>query len=164
MRSLLLAFILTCIAAGSANANLVITIDKSHQRMLVSVNGEDRYSWPISSARAGYVTPNGTYHPEHLAKRWFSQKYYGSPMPHAIFYHGGFAIHGSYETSRLGRAASHGCVRLHPQHAAALFALVQQEGLSSTDIVITGSDPPAPRYAQPRSPFYSYRGGFFGRF
>src|SRR5262249_45494088 len=104
-----------CITAGAARANVVITIDKSHQRMSVSVNGEDRYNWPISTARAGYSTPNGTYHPEHLAKRWFSHKYYGSPMPHAIFYDGGFAIHGSYETARLGRAASHGCVRLHPE-------------------------------------------------
>jgi lipoprotein-anchoring transpeptidase ErfK/SrfK len=163
MRRFLLVLAITCIAATGASANVVITIDKSHQRMSVSVNGEDRYNWPISTARAGYNTPNGTYHPEHLAKRWFSHKYYGSPMPHAIFYDGGFAIHGSYETGRLGRAASHGCVRLHPEHAATLFALVQEEGLSSTDIVITGSDPPAPRYAQPRWPFYAYR-GFFGRF
>jgi len=165
MRGFLVVLVLAlaCITVDDVRANVVITIDKSHQRMSVSVNGEDRYNWPISTARAGYSTPNGTYHPEHLAKRWFSHKYYGSPMPHAIFYDGGFAIHGSYETARLGRAASHGCVRLHPEHAATLFGLVQEAGLSGTDIVVTGSDLPAPRYSQPRWPLYGYR-GFFGRF
>jgi len=125
MRCFLLVFAFACIATGSARADVIITIDKSHQRMSVSIDGEDRYNWPVSTARAGYVTPNGTYRPEFLARRWFSHKYYDSPMPHSIFFHGGFAIHGSYEISRLGRAASHGCVRLHPEHAAVLFGLVQ---------------------------------------
>ena len=60
---LVLVLALACITADGARANVVITIDKSHQRMSVSVNGEDRYNWPISTARAGYSTPNGTYHP-----------------------------------------------------------------------------------------------------
>src|SRR5262249_605750 len=140
-----------CITGGAGRANVVITMDKSHQRMSVSVNGEDRYNWPISTARAGYSTPNGTYHPEHLAKRWFSHKYYGSPMPHAIFYDGGFAIHGSYETARLGRAASHGCVRLHPQHPATLYPLVQQPGPPrSLCGAGPGSGPARPRHRRPR--------------
>jgi lipoprotein-anchoring transpeptidase ErfK/SrfK len=168
MRQILLAVAFASIAAGTARADLVIAVDKSKQRMSVSLGGQDRYSWPISTARAGYSTPNGTYRPEHLARRWFSHKYHGSPMPHSIFFHGGFAIHGSYETARLGRAASHGCIRLDPEHASALFALVQEEGFASTEIVITGSDPPGRRYVRPRRPFYYYPGffrygGFFGR-
>lgn len=39
-------------------------------------------------------------------------------MPHSIFFHGGYAIHGSYEINRLGGPASHGCIRLHPANAA----------------------------------------------
>jgi lipoprotein-anchoring transpeptidase ErfK/SrfK len=72
-----------------------------------------------------------------MARRWFSRKYYNSPMPHSIFFHGGYAIHGSYEIRRLGGPASHGCVRLHPVHAAALFALVQKYGSGNTRIVIS---------------------------
>jgi lipoprotein-anchoring transpeptidase ErfK/SrfK len=162
---LVLAF--ACLATGSARADLVIAIDKSRQRMSVSVDGQDRYNWPISTARAGYSTPNGVYHPELLARRWFSRKYYGSPMPHAIFFHGGYAIHGSYEISRLGGPASHGCVRLHPEHAAALFALVQNEGTANTEIVVTGPNPPAQHVARARRHFYFYprfsHRGFFGR-
>ena len=136
MRHLFIVLALACVGTGSARADVVIAIDKSHQRMSVSVGGEDRYNWPISTARAGYVTPNGTYHPEFLARRWFSRKYYNSPMPHSIFFYGGFAIHGSYEISHLGRPASHGCVRLDPGNAAILFGLVQREGVAATTIVI----------------------------
>jgi lipoprotein-anchoring transpeptidase ErfK/SrfK len=120
----------------SANAAVVVDIDRAVQRMAVSVDGVSRYTWRVSTARRGYITPPGTYHPEMLARHWFSRKYYNSPMPHSIFFYGGFAIHGSYEISRLGRPASHGCVRLDPGNAAILFGLVQREGMAATTIVI----------------------------
>ena len=60
-------------------------------------------------------------------------------MPHAIFFHRGYAIHGTMYVSRLGRPASHGCVRLHPSHAAMLFALVRSEGMGRTRIVVSSS-------------------------
>lgn len=34
----------------------------------------------------------------------------GAPMPYCMFFHGGFALHGSYEVP--GYNASHGCVRM----------------------------------------------------
>jgi lipoprotein-anchoring transpeptidase ErfK/SrfK len=122
--------------SSSANAAVIVQIDRSAQRMEVSVDGAPRYNWRVSTARRGYVTPPGTYHPQMLARHWFSRKYYNSPMPHSIFFYGGFAIHGSYEISRLGRPASHGCVRLDPGNATILFGLVQREGMDATTIVI----------------------------
>ncbi|HTF75629.1 MAG TPA: L,D-transpeptidase, partial [Bradyrhizobium sp.] len=44
---------------------------------------------------------------------------------------------GSNAIDRLGGPASHGCVRLHPHHAAQLFALVQEEGPDKTTIEVT---------------------------
>jgi hypothetical protein len=123
-----------------AQAGVVITVNKSTQRLHVEVNGAARYDWPVSTARAGYNTPNGVYRPERLARTWFSRRYDWSPMPHSIFFDGGYAIHGSYEISHLGRPASHGCIRLHPRHAAVLFALVQ-ENRGNTRIVVTGERP-----------------------
>jgi lipoprotein-anchoring transpeptidase ErfK/SrfK len=123
-------------AHDRAEASVVVHIDRSSQRMAVIVDGVPRYNWRVSTARAGYVTPPGTYHPQMLARRWFSRKYYNSPMPHSIFFYGGFAIHGTYEISRLGGPASHGCVRLDPEHAAILFGLVEREGMGATTIVI----------------------------
>jgi len=49
-------------------------------------------------------------HPRH----YFSRKYYNSPMPHAIFFYCGFAIHGTNDLARLGgrpRMAASGCTR-----------------------------------------------------
>ena len=129
-----------CSACSAAEAGIVVTVDKSAQRLSVSVDGYDRYEWPVSTARRGYHTPNGSYRPERLARKWFSRKYDWSPMPYSIFFHGGYAIHGSYEISHLGRPASHGCIRLHPANAAMLFELVQ-EHIADTRIVVTGERP-----------------------
>jgi len=120
----------------SAEAAVLVRIDRASQTMSVSVDGMERYLWRVSTARRGYITPPGTYHPQMLARVWYSKIYYNSPMPHSIFFHGGYAIHGTYEIARLGGPASHGCVRLDPGHAAILFGLVQREGLRNTTIVV----------------------------
>ncbi len=128
-----------------AEAGIVITVDKSAQQLSVVVDGFPRYSWPVSTARWGYRTPNGTYRPQRLERKWYSRKYDWSPMPYSIFFDGGYAIHGSYEISHLGRPASHGCIRLHPENAAILFALVKANR-NDTQIVVTGER----RQAAPR--------------
>jgi len=137
---------------GCAQAGIVVTVDKSSQRLSVVVDGQHRYDWPVSTARMGYNTPNGTYRPERLARQWYSSKYDWSPMPYSIFFHGGYAIHGSYEVSRLGRPASHGCIRLLPANAAILYGLVQNH-TAETRIVVTGDGAaPLARSVEPRAP------------
>ena len=128
-------------AALPASADVLISVNKSTQQMSVSVDGVPRYRFAVSTGRAGYGTPSGTYRPQRLAASWFSKLYYNSPMPHSIFFHGGYAIHGSYEINRLGGPASHGCIRLHPANAATLFELVKSEGMEATTIVVSGSNP-----------------------
>src|SRR5512135_1470312 len=125
---------------AQAEAGIVVTVDKTAQRLTVAVDGSNRYRWPVSTARWGYSTPNGSYRPQWLARKWFSRKYDWSPMPYSIFFNEGYAIHGSYEISHLGRPASHGCIRLHPKNAAVLFALVK-EHMGDTTIVVTGEAP-----------------------
>src|SRR5690348_3428497 len=90
----------------SAFAEVLISVNKSTQQMSVSVDGVPRYRFAVSTGRTGYGTPNGTYHPQRLAASWFSKLYYNSPMPHSIFFHGGYAIHGSYDIHRLRGPAS----------------------------------------------------------
>jgi lipoprotein-anchoring transpeptidase ErfK/SrfK len=132
-----LVVLLSGLALTPARAEVVVQIDKSSQRMAVSVDGAMRYNWPVSTGRDGYGTPSGTFHPQSMARHYFSRKYYNAPMPHAIFFYYGFAIHGTNDISRLGGPASHGCVRLHPSHAAALFALVEHSGSRNTRIEIS---------------------------
>jgi hypothetical protein len=135
-------FAVAALLAGltPTRAAVVVTVDKSAQELSVSVDGVERYHWPVSTARWGYNTPNGTYRPQRLERKWFSRKYDWSPMPYSIFFNEGYAIHGSYEIKHLGRPASHGCIRLHPDNAALLFALVK-ERIGDTTIVVTGERP-----------------------
>ncbi|TWI28267.1 L,D-transpeptidase [Mesorhizobium tianshanense] len=117
-------------------AQLGVLIDLSEQTMTVSLDGRAAYRWPVSTARRGYRTPVGRFHPIWLARVWYSSKYDNAPMPHSIFFHGGYAIHGTTEIKRLGHAVSHGCIRLHPNNARILFGLVRAYGSRSTTIVI----------------------------
>lgn len=129
---LLSGFLATADAAA-----VVARVDLSSQRMTVTVNGMPQYSWPVSTARRGYVTPTGAYRPQRMYRSYFSRKYYNSPMPYSIFYSGGYAIHGSYAVNQLGAPASHGCIRLHPGNAATLYSLVQTYGAGNTVILIS---------------------------
>jgi hypothetical protein len=75
----------------------------------------------------------------------FSREWDDAPMPHSIFFTQiGHAIHGSFDIKRLGRPASHGCVRLHPDNAAILFKLVRAEKMANTRVVLTGAIPGGP--------------------
>lgn len=123
--------------AKSSSPAVDIQIDISSQSMRVKVNGWSYGRWKVSTARDGYYTPRGSWRPYVLKKMHYSRKYDNSPMPHSIFFLGGYAIHGTGYLKALGRPASHGCIRLHPQNAAKLFSLVKKYGMKSTRITIT---------------------------
>jgi lipoprotein-anchoring transpeptidase ErfK/SrfK len=123
--------------SSAAQAAVRVHIDISSQTMSVSVNGGHYAHWRVSTARAGYWTPRGSYRVRRMARMHYSRKYDNSPMPHSLFFKGGYAIHGTGYVRSLGRPASHGCIRLAPGNAARLFQLVRQYGAGSTRIVIT---------------------------
>ena len=134
--------------------------------MTVEVDGRPLYQWPVSTGKAGYDTPNGKFKAFRMERDHFSKEWDEAPMPFSIFFtQKGHAIHGSLDVKRLGTPASHGCVRLLPANAEKLFALVEQEGVLNTTVVLTGVAPsgaPAvarrraagrvrqPQYAQPQ--------------
>jgi L,D-transpeptidase catalytic domain len=124
---------------GPAAAAVLVTIDKSTQRMTVAVDGSLRWVWPVSTGRFGHDTPSGRYTAFRMEADHFSKEWDDAPMPHSIFFSKtGHAIHGYLNTRRIGAPASHGCVRLTPANAARLYALVEQEGLPNTKVVVTG--------------------------
>jgi hypothetical protein len=136
---------------ATAQATVHIDIDLASQTMHVATAQGAEYDWPVSTGRPGHRTPTGAYHPQAMYVMHHSNKYDNAPMPHAIFFHGGYAIHGTYETARLGQVASHGCVRLAPQNAAVLFEMVKHEGAT---IHISGRAPGRDEIARER-----HRGG-----
>ncbi|QIG52697.1 L,D-transpeptidase [Nordella sp. HKS 07] len=125
------------VMTSSAAANVAVRIDISSQTMSVTVNGWPYASWRVSTARSGYWTPRGSFRPYLLKRMHYSRKYDNSPMPHSVFFRGGYAIHGTGYVRSLGRPASHGCIRLAPGNAARLYSLIRQYGMDDTRIVIT---------------------------
>ena len=118
---------------------LTAQIDLGSQTMAVAEDGVRKYSWPISSGTAEFPTPRGTFHPQWVAKMWYSRKYDNAPMPNAVFINGGVAVHATQHVSSLGRAASHGCIRLAPGNAKIFYGLVQKHGLKLTRVSIFGN-------------------------
>ena len=108
-------------------ADFDVVVSKRNQTMSVFQDGELIERWPVSTARKGYYTPTGTFHPYFYHLMHYSKKYDNAPMPHSIFFSGGFAIHATPHTGNLGRPASHGCVRLHPDNASTLYNMTKGE-------------------------------------
>jgi hypothetical protein len=138
----LLAAALALPCASAAFANIDIAIDKNTQQMSVAVDGAQRYTWPVSTGRPGYDTPNGTFKVNRMDADHFSQEWDNAPMPHTMFFDmRGHAIHGFSDVKHLGLAVSHGCVRLAPANATVLFNLVKAQGMANTSVTITGRTP-----------------------
>ena len=172
---LLAVAIVTLLTFGKpVRAELLIKIDKSSQRMVVMVNGWPLYKWPVSTGRAGYDTPSGVFRPFRMDIDHYSVEWDNAPMPYSIFFtRVGNAVHGTYEQRYLGRAVSHGCVRLSVRNAARLWSLVKREKMANTTVIVSGEIPYAgpaaasrsrrrlplttdvPRYAPP--PYYQRR-------
>ena len=148
--------------AGAKKVAVLVNIDKTNQQMTVSLDGVETYEWRVSTGRAGYSTPSGTYTATSMNKIWYSKQWDNAPMPHSIFFmKDGHAIHGSLDVKNLGKPVSHGCVRISPKNAATLYALVKENGLENTQVVLTGVSPGG-EYKVDRGQT-SPRGGFFGR-
>jgi hypothetical protein len=139
----LIAFSISLFMLGqSFNAELLIQVDKSAQRMTVTLDGNELYDWPVSTGGRGYESPGGTFKPFRMEIDHYSDEYDNAPMPHSIFFtQTGVAIHGTYEQRNLGKAVSHGCVRLSLKNATTLWALVKSEKMANTKVVLRGGSP-----------------------
>jgi lipoprotein-anchoring transpeptidase ErfK/SrfK len=115
---------------------LVARVDLSDQLMYVYLDERLVHTFPISSGRGSYGTPTGRWNAYWLSPKHRSRKYNNAPMPWAVFFHGGYAVHGTTDLRNLGRPASHGCIRLHPDNAKAFFRMVQTSGKESTLISV----------------------------
>jgi hypothetical protein len=132
-----------------AKAELLVSISRSQQRLAVTVDGAETYRWPVSTGARGHETPVGSFRPHDIERHWYSRQYGRTPMPWAMFFHRGYAVHGTMEVYNLGHAASHGCVRLRPDNAAILYSLMRRHGLTNTKVVVMNGALPAPPDAMP---------------
>jgi hypothetical protein len=164
---LVIAALLVALTAFPASSRILIEIDKATQRMSVKRDGEQLYAWPVSTGARGYDTPSGEFAALSMARHHFSREWDDAPMPHSIFFtKRGHAIHGTEHTRNIGRAASHGCVRLEPQNARLLFEMVKAEGVANVRILLTGETAPGGLILAKRAPrrhYASRPNAFYGR-
>lgn len=133
------AFILAA-SSPAAQAAVNIEVNKDIQQMTVSVDGQVRYRWPVSSGNPSHETPNGSFKTFRMEEDHYSKEFDDAPMPHSIFFTKiGHAIHGTDSVRNLGTPVSHGCVRLSRANATTLWNLVKQQGLLTTTVTLTGS-------------------------
>lgn len=131
---------------------LRLDVDLATQRLTITERGDVKAVWPISSGRASTPTQTGTFRPQWASRMWYSRQYDMAPMPHAVFFNGGIAFHATQATHLLGRPASHGCVRLAPPNARALYGMIHAHGYAHTEIVVTGRGAPKVASSDKRKP------------
>lgn len=59
-------------------------------------------------------------------------------MPYVVFIQNGYGVHGTTlgNIRRLGKKASHGCIRLHPDNGKIFNELVRRAGIENTWITV----------------------------
>ncbi len=127
---------LSVISSTAHAATIKATVDLSSQRMHVYIDGKKKYSWVVSTGKRGWRTKPGFYTPFGQREKFYSTKW-RMKMPYVTWIgEDGTAIHGTYLTSKLGRPASHGCIRLSIRNAEKFYKLVEQNGFWSTQVEV----------------------------
>ena len=132
-------------ALGKVDGPVRLAADLSNRTLTVyAANGAIR-TFNVAIGAPGYSTPTGTYSVRKIVwnPSWippdeaWARKYTpkgpgekGNPMKVAkiFFREPAYYIHGTGEINSLGSAASHGCLRMHPDEVAELAQFLMQNG------------------------------------
>ncbi len=121
--------LLAKVRAESAVVVTHLVIDLSRQRLFaMNRHGQVLAEYRVSTGMRGYATPPGSYSVVNKATYAYSEKY-DADMYHwmGLTRNGDIGMHGLKGTGyerRLGRRASHGCIRLSRADARYLYQLV----------------------------------------
>jgi len=136
MAGLVMLSAITVSTTSAEAANVIAKVDLSQQRMRVYVDGKKKFTWRVSTGRRGWETKPGAYTPFKMKKRFYSKRW-KMRLPYLIWIGGdGTAIHGTDYSSRLGRRASHGCIRLSIANARRFYGLVERYGMWGTRVEV----------------------------
>jgi len=137
---------LTCLLlVPSAAADLRIAVDLSERELTVIENGNIIQRYPVAVGKDSYPTPAGSFvirkviwnpawvPPDSKWARGKERKEPGDPdnpmkRVKMFFKEPDYYIHGTGDEDSLGRAESHGCIRMHVEDATDLARLVMEHG------------------------------------
>jgi lipoprotein-anchoring transpeptidase ErfK/SrfK len=124
---------------------LLAEVVKSKQLMYLYIGGELKDSFAVSTGIPRRETPDmnvrasGPVFIKYTSTKYPEGDYKGlGNMPYAVFVKGGYAIHGTTPGYflKLGKKASHGCIRLHPDNAKLFYELVNIIGVNNTWVIV----------------------------
>ena len=133
-------------AVAETDGGLRLVADLSLNELHMIDGDKEVFVYPISPGTKSYPTPAGNYRIRRLVwnPRWtpppnsaWARKYKpqapgspGNPMKvvKIFFREPDYYIHGTAETGRLGSPASHGCLRMDPEHIAEVARYVMEHG------------------------------------
>lgn len=137
---------LTCLLwTSAAFADLRLEVDLSERQLHAVVDGEVLESFAVAVGKEKNPTPQGTFKirkviwnpswkpPDAKWARGKTAKPPGhpeNPMKRVkmFFKEPDYYIHGTGEKDSLGKAESHGCIRMHPEDVTRLAQLVMEHG------------------------------------
>ncbi|MBX3021278.1 MAG: L,D-transpeptidase [Bdellovibrionales bacterium] len=103
---------------------LHINVSIAKQTLVMQGSHSAPFATQVSTGSQGRGTVRGCFNPTVLSPRHRSRKYNNSPMPWAVFFYKGYALHETPYVSALGRPASHGCVRQSGPAARHVYSTV----------------------------------------
>lgn len=127
------------------SCDVYLEVDKSLQKAQLFIEGTLVGEFATSSGGPGHRTPNMDLRPNgRIYDKYSSSKFPGGDynglgnMPYAVFLKGGFAIHGTPKGnwSKLGKAVSHGCIRVHPDNGFKFNRAVRKYGVKNSWVTI----------------------------
>ena len=142
----LVTFVLAAITARQAAAQTAVTgaaqlqhrrrvvVSIPHRKLALIENGQVKKVFPVAVGAANSPSPSGTFQ---VKNRLVAPTYYhpgkvipaGANNPLGTRWIGlstkGYGIHGTNVENSIGKAASHGCIRMHRKDLEELFADVQ---------------------------------------
>ena len=120
--------------AAQAQPRRKVVVSIPHRKLALIENGAVKKVYPVAVGAAKTPSPAGTFE---VKNRLVKPTYYhpgkviaaGADNPLGTRWIGlstkGYGIHGTNLESSIGKAASHGCIRMHRQDLEDLFANVQ---------------------------------------
>lgn len=141
----LLFLTLTCFLCVTARAEFRLEVDVSERELSVIRDGDVIETYPVAVGKQSNPTPRGTFRIRKLIwnpswkppdEKWARGK---APTPPGhpdnpmklvkiFFSEPDYYIHGTADEDSLGRAESHGCIRMHESDAARVAQLVMHYG------------------------------------
>lgn len=100
-----------------------IQINLSKQRLIAWEGNQAVYAIKVSTGKRSTPTRIGSYaiQTKRRKDRMRGRDYDVPNVPYAMYYQGGYAIHGAYWHNRFGTPVSHGCINLAVNHAKWLY-------------------------------------------